>query len=342
MTLSKHSSSRRTFIQLSGGLFVAAFAEPLTGCGNGSGGPVPVNGTLTGTAGGRSIQIGKQLAVYIGSNSAVTDVRFGNTSGDINMRCDLPPVTGPGSYPLATAFPANKAPLLPYGGENTPGLSITIAGQAYFSRYQNGSASVTASIDSVTGSREGGRIKGSFSGTLYQYQLVPSFSGAQLMETPTWYDDKSIQANIAFDLPTADSVQQSAASDSGGTTGGTIGGAYSGSKASQVHTLLGKIPVSQRLPTGAGDQGVPPDLSGYAGPCVRDSYIAAAMLTAWAVEAGARQGKPNAQLAPLVDSMISNLQQANALCGGGPSFEGGQPCSTLKLISCSDLTSLLR
>jgi len=111
---------------------------------------------------------------------------------------------------------------------------------------------------------------------------------------------------------------------------------YEGSDSNWVNTLLRKN----------GDWSCPTSLSqtnmatGFASQannvCMRDSYVWAAVLEAWAAECESRFSRDQVA-AQDAAAMKGNLISAAKLCSGAPVFGPGPACATEKIANCDDL-----
>ncbi len=66
--------------------------------------------------------------------------------------------------------------------------------------------------------------------------------------------------------------------------------------------------------------------------CMRDTYVAAAALYAWAAASYAKTGLPD-EATYARQTMMGELQKADQLCSNSPSF-GGSSCKTLTIWPC--------
>ncbi len=106
---------------------------------------------------------------------------------------------------------------------------------------------------------------------------------------------------------------------------------YNGRHGDWVRKLLGKV-GAWKCPANASDSGTPPSVKVDA--CMRDKYVAAAVLYAWAAECYARQ-QEDAKAGEAADQMYENLKSAKGLCSDAPSVGGGS-CDTEKIFSCDE------
>lgn len=106
---------------------------------------------------------------------------------------------------------------------------------------------------------------------------------------------------------------------------------YNGRHSDWVRKLLTKVGV-WKCPANASDSGTPPSVKVEA--CMRDKYVAAAVLYAWAAECYARQNE-DGKAGEAADQMYENLKNAKGLCSDAPSVGGGE-CDTIKIFGCDE------
>lgn len=119
--------------------------------------------------------------------------------------------------------------------------------------------------------------------------------------------------------------------------GKEIGYYYKGTYASVVKTLLDGAPA-WRTPKTKTDAGQPPHFNLNANMAMRDTYVIAAILGAWGVEAHARQGMTEAADRNAID-MMGNLKQAVNLCSDALQIGPSSEMVTAK-VTCDYLKSL--
>jgi hypothetical protein len=68
---------------------------------------------------------------------------------------------------------------------------------------------------------------------------------------------------------------------------------------------------------------------------MRDKYIAAAVLYAWAAECHARQ-EEDSKAGDAADQMYENLKNAKSLCSDAPSIGPARDCDTLRIFGCDE------
>ncbi len=112
----------------------------------------------------------------------------------------------------------------------------------------------------------------------------------------------------------------------------------------QVRMTLERTPGPWSItPTGVGSQ--PLQVAGLAATsCIRDQYIAAAMIGAYGTEYAARMARTDSRYQSSVtdyaNTMTSSLRSAYSLCSNATSTGSGS-CSTIRYISCDDLRVML-
>jgi hypothetical protein len=115
---------------------------------------------------------------------------------------------------------------------------------------------------------------------------------------------------------------------SGQNGGGTV--SYNGNSASVVKQLLEKVNGWKTPSCTTCSDGVPPKVN-INSNCQRDSYVAAAVNYAWAIESYYRLGQTS-NVPSLVTNMNQNLQYARNLCGSSTINYGS--CYTLNIYGC--------
>lgn len=118
----------------------------------------------------------------------------------------------------------------------------------------------------------------------------------------------------------------------GGQGGGSLGAkvSYQGNSAAVVKQLLDRVSGWKTASCLTCNDGVPPKVNINAN-CQRDSYVAAAVNYAWAIESYYRLGE-TANISSLVTKMNQSLQYARNLCG--PSTVNAGSCYTLSIYGC--------
>ena len=112
----------------------------------------------------------------------------------------------------------------------------------------------------------------------------------------------------------------------------------------QVRMTLERTPGPWSLTaTGAGSQ--PLQVASLASTsCLRDQYVAAAMIGAYGTEYNARMARTDsrylASVSEFANTMTSSLRSAYGLCSNSSSAGSGS-CSTLRYVSCDDLRAML-
>ena len=69
---------------------------------------------------------------------------------------------------------------------------------------------------------------------------------------------------------------------------------------------------------------------------MRDGYVAAAVLYAWAAECYARREEVN-KAGAAAEQMYEQLKAAQSLCSDAPSFGSGKECDTVRIYRCGEL-----
>lgn len=112
----------------------------------------------------------------------------------------------------------------------------------------------------------------------------------------------------------------------------------------QVRMTLERTPGPWSITaTGVGSQ--PLQVSSLASTsCVRDQYVAAAMIGAYGTEYNARMARTDsryvASVTEFANTMTSSLRSAYSLCSNSTTA-GSANCNTLRYISCDDLRVML-
>ncbi|HEV8587994.1 MAG TPA: hypothetical protein VGQ72_03905 [Pyrinomonadaceae bacterium] len=107
---------------------------------------------------------------------------------------------------------------------------------------------------------------------------------------------------------------------------------YNGRHSDWVRKLLTRV-GSWRCPSNASDSGAPPSVK--AEECTRDTYVAAAVLYAWAAECYARQ-EEDSKAGDAADQMYENLKNAKSMCSDAPSIGPARDCDTLRIFGCDE------
>jgi len=105
---------------------------------------------------------------------------------------------------------------------------------------------------------------------------------------------------------------------------------YKGSNSDWVGKLLTRV-SGWKCPAHGADKGSPPQVKADA--CMRDTYVAAAVVYAWAAECYARQ-EEDSKATAMADEMRKQLKEAQALCSDKAPIGGGRACGTLKIYPC--------
>ena len=111
---------------------------------------------------------------------------------------------------------------------------------------------------------------------------------------------------------------------------------YHGRYSEWVRKLLTRV-GGWKCPANASDSGAPPKVK--AEECMRDKYVAAAVLYAWAAECYARN-EDDSKAEEAAEEMYKNLKNASDMCSDAPTFNFGGPrrdCDTLRLFNCGEL-----
>ncbi len=141
-------------------------------------------------------------------------------------------------------------------------------------------------------------------------------------------------------------VSGSGGGTSGGGTGGTsstpvstVGTFYTGQYANTVNLLL-KGSTGYVFSTNSNGGFTYPAFHGT-DPCIRDTYVDAAVQAAFAIDEYVYSGTPqnSTTVQQVVTSMVQNLQYAQALCSNSPTIGSGSNCSTLGVWPCGTTIS---
>jgi hypothetical protein len=108
---------------------------------------------------------------------------------------------------------------------------------------------------------------------------------------------------------------------------------YHGRYSEWVRKLLTRV-GGWKCPANAGDSGAPPKVK--AQECMRDKYVAAAVLYAWAAECYARNEEDSKAEGAAVQ-MYENLKGADGLCSDAPSVGPPTECDTIRIFDCGEL-----
>lgn len=107
---------------------------------------------------------------------------------------------------------------------------------------------------------------------------------------------------------------------------------YKGKHSEWVSKLLTRV-GGWKCPANASDGGAPPSVD--AEECMRDKYVAAAVLYAWAAECYARN-EEDSKAADAAANMYKQLQEAQSFCSNAPTVGGGG-CDTTDIYKCGEL-----
>jgi hypothetical protein len=108
---------------------------------------------------------------------------------------------------------------------------------------------------------------------------------------------------------------------------------YSGKYNGWVRKLLTRVGGWQ-CPADDGDSGTPPKVK--SDECMRDKYVAAAVLYAWAAECYARR-EETSKAEAAAEQMYQQLKNAQSLCSNAPSFGTPRDCDTERIFRCGEL-----
>jgi hypothetical protein len=108
---------------------------------------------------------------------------------------------------------------------------------------------------------------------------------------------------------------------------------YRGKHSEWVRKLLTRV-GGWKCPTNAADSGVTPKIR--AEVCMRDKYVAAAVLYAWAAECYAHN-EEDSKAEEAAEQMYKNLKNANDMCSDAPTFGTPTPCDTERIFDCGEL-----
>jgi len=108
---------------------------------------------------------------------------------------------------------------------------------------------------------------------------------------------------------------------------------YSGRNSEWVGRLLTRVPDWDCPSSPSASDARPPKIK--ADTCVRDAYVAAAVLQAWAAECYSRfdQDERATQAAA---AMATELDRADEECSSAPSVGGGGSCDTSGIYRCGE------
>ena len=126
----------------------------------------------------------------------------------------------------------------------------------------------------------------------------------------------------------------SSEAESSGQPVSTGSGTYLGGKAGMVHQLLGRVGGWSCPSSPIAQDGMAPQVK--ANQCMRDQYVKAAVLNAWAAECYARAER-DSSAQEQVAQMMQNLQSAQSMCSNAPVFSAGPvtACDTMQIYACS-------
>ena len=127
-------------------------------------------------------------------------------------------------------------------------------------------------------------------------------------------------------------MERNEANSTGSGNSGGGGGAvrYKGASETVVRQLLSRVSGWKTPSCTSCNDGMPPDVK-INNNCIRDTYVAAAVAYAWAIESYYRLGE-TARAAALVPQMNENLQNARNLCGNSTVNLGS--CITMYIYGC--------
>jgi hypothetical protein len=108
---------------------------------------------------------------------------------------------------------------------------------------------------------------------------------------------------------------------------------YRGKHSEWVSKLLTRA-GGWKCPANASDRGAPPTVK--AEECMRDKYVAAAVLYAWAAECYARN-EEDAKAADAAERMYEQLKSTQGLCSDAPSIGPSRECDTERIYDCGEL-----
>ena len=128
---------------------------------------------------------------------------------------------------------------------------------------------------------------------------------------------------------------QDSTADSDSSSDASSGGSYSGPYSTQVHDLLSKSPSQWSCPSSRTERPSSQLIKPSSLPCMRDEYVWAALLQAWAAECHARLNMES-EAEQNAEQMMQSLKAAKSLCSDRPAVSGGASCSTLSIYSCSE------
>jgi hypothetical protein len=117
--------------------------------------------------------------------------------------------------------------------------------------------------------------------------------------------------------------------------GSAASSTYSGPHSEWVGRLLDRAPDWRCPSSPSASDAQPPQVK--ATSCTRDTYVAAAVLQAWAAECYARF-EQDARAARAAKDMIGELDNAQNLCdsSGRPTIGGGGSCDTDRIYRCGE------
>jgi len=108
---------------------------------------------------------------------------------------------------------------------------------------------------------------------------------------------------------------------------------YHGRYSEWVRKLLTRV-GGWKCPANASDSGAPPKVK--AEECMRDKYVAAAVLYAWAAECYARN-EEDSKAEEAAEEMYKNLKSADGMCSNAPSIGPPTECDTIRIFGCNEL-----
>ncbi len=113
------------------------------------------------------------------------------------------------------------------------------------------------------------------------------------------------------------------------------GGSYSGPNSSEVQSLLSKSPTSWSCPSSVTELPSAQPIKPSSLPCMRDEYVWAALLEAWAAECHSRL-KMESEAEQNAGQVKRYLNTVKSLCSNRPAVASGSSCSTFSIFSCTE------
>ena len=145
-------------------------------------------------------------------------------------------------------------------------------------------------------------------------------------------ENAAAKVQVARTASSPPSADPSAALTNSTNSGGA--GTYLGANAGMVHQLLGRVGGWSCPSSPIAQDGMAPQVK--ANQCMRDQYVKAAVLNAWAAECYARAER-DSSAQEQVAQMMQNLQSAQSMCSNAPVFSAGPvtACDTMQIYACS-------